>query len=368
MIVPIQSRSLGKRSGSEKGKGMEKIKKLQEEKKEREKSKLERMKKDEDRLKKEKEEFEEMQKRAEEEKLQQQEKRREDLALKMERIKEERRKKMLEGKEYTKKAQQKKPLFQEKEEQYKRDFILPELENVQSELKKIKEERKRNYSFNLLGSAMSKDQFQQHANQYELNKKLLKEKKLREREENAPKISRPYQSKFTQQVLVSEQAEREEKDRRTEEIRRLHDKKSNYAKFVKEMHWPVASRRKHIEVELRKEELRHYSISRKKEDTPELKSYDDVYRSAGHGLASSDNELSNSRRAPRPKLNWKNENNMIPRPPEPRVGQSIDYLGLRRQARTEKDKNASGIEQTARSTVESWGRALRCRSCGRRLE
>ena len=120
---------------------MEKIKKIQEDKKEREKSKIEKNKRDEERLKREREEFQEIQKRAEEEKLQQQEKRREELALKMEKAREERRQKMLEGKEYTKKALQKKPLFQEKEEQYQREVILPELESVQSELKRIKEQR-----------------------------------------------------------------------------------------------------------------------------------------------------------------------------------------------------------------------------------
>ena len=40
-----------------------------------------------------------------------------------------------------------------------------------------------------------------------------------------------------------------------EERNKMHEKKSNYAKYVKEMYWPKVSARKQLELESIKEQL-----------------------------------------------------------------------------------------------------------------
>ena len=111
-------------------------------KKEREKARLQRAKRDEARLKREKEKFEEILKREEEEKLLLKEKRREDVVHQLEIAREERHKRSMKAKEFSNITIKKKPLFKEKEENYMKKVVLPELENYQTELKRIKDQSK----------------------------------------------------------------------------------------------------------------------------------------------------------------------------------------------------------------------------------
>ena len=75
-------------------------------------------------------------------------------------------------------------------------------------------------------------------------------------------------SKFTEAVVQDDLALKHERERSFEEKKRLFGKKHNYAKFVKEMHWPRVSSKKRIEIELRKEPAPVLTQVRRKFESP----------------------------------------------------------------------------------------------------
>ena len=66
-----------------------------------------------------------------------------------------------------------------------------------------------------------------------------------------------YKSKFLEDIVERELHEKEEKDKEDDNKRRRMEKMGNYAKFVKEMHWPKVSEEKKAKLEILKENLKH---------------------------------------------------------------------------------------------------------------
>ena len=121
--------------------------------------------------------------------------------------------------------------------------MLPELEHKQRELRNIKESRK----------PLNRSEFVEHAAKYDEERAQLIDRRRKEREQNAPPAEKSMVSKFSESVVQEDLATKQERERSFEEKKRLYGKKHNYAKFVKEMHWPKVSSKKRIEIELRKE-------------------------------------------------------------------------------------------------------------------
>ena len=64
-----------------------------------------------------------------------------------------------------------------------------------------------------------------------------------------------YKNKFLEKVIDEEWVEKEKWRHNSEMKRNYHEKMDNYAKFVKEMHWPEISNRKRVEAERNKKIL-----------------------------------------------------------------------------------------------------------------
>lgn len=152
-------------------------------------------------------------------------------------------------------ARRGKPLFEKYEERYREEVELPGLE----EKKKALEEKRNLYR------PIDKRELEEHKVKYEAVKREKQEEIRRVREESL-KAEREHKEKIKHLMRenVEEQKGKEEEIQIAEEKRRLHEKKKNYAKNVKEMFWPRVSEEKRQEIEHLKDPNLRQSVLRLK--------------------------------------------------------------------------------------------------------
>jgi hypothetical protein len=123
-----------------------------------------------------------------------------------------------------------------------------------------------------------------------------------------------------------------------DEIKNKHDKMSNYAKIVKEMHWPEVSDKK-------KRELEDLMLHNENSNKPHFKS--PATKSRYNSSDSQDREKILH------KPNWKKFTNpMIPKAEVKRLPVKIDWLADRRQKKNDEDKHSSHNSRLLKSIVE----------------
>jgi len=66
-----------------------------------------------------------------------------------------------------------------------------------------------------------------------------------------------FRSKFMERVIKQEAKSKEERESQQQKKVKRREKTMSYAKYVKEIHWPEASRRKNEELEEMKARLKH---------------------------------------------------------------------------------------------------------------
>lgn len=213
-----------------------------------------------------------------------------------------------------KKVSEQKPLFVKLSEQYWKDIEMPELEKRKAELSKKR-----------MMNSMSQKQITDHAKWYETIK--LSHKKKFEKDSQSKSIDNKLKSSdsaFTfwkQKYIEEERHLREEQKRMQNERLKMIEKKTTYAKLVKQMYLPSIDEEKKKELEKRKEKLllEHKSPIKTLEKSPE-----------------------NSEWVPH---KFK-PNSLAPKEKPKREAKIIDYLEKQRKIRedTEKEQREAGIE------------------------
>ncbi|CDW86846.1 UNKNOWN [Stylonychia lemnae] len=228
------------------------VKKINEEKREREKRRQEMLRLEQEKTQRE---IEERQKKQDEEisKLEEEKRQKREEAEK--RIKqriEERQQSQQRMIVETKKIAKKPKLYQEIEKKFSEEQIR-ELEKERLEkLKEIKDNHK----------SVNKDDIESHSRKYDdlmrQKKEELRKKRggLEYQSESTDQL-RNYKSKFYEDILNNEKEQKEQMFKEKQDKKKMQDKVGSYAKYVKEMYWPQVSEQKRLQLESVKENIRH---------------------------------------------------------------------------------------------------------------
>jgi hypothetical protein len=276
----------------------------------------------------------EMRKQIEEEKRQKVLERIEHHKEALEKEKEARDERERNWKQFKHKDKHSKKLYEEIEERYRKDVLMPELERKKRNLETIRQ----------LHKPIKKEELDEHEKNYQEKVKIELEKQRMKREKWYSDIGygvydeNRYKTKFYEKALEEERQKESKKRVNSQNKKRKHEKMNNYAKIVKEMHWPEVSEKKRREIE----ELKHQVENSHKPQfrSPRLKSR---YNGSSE---SSQREIK--------KPNWKRFHNpMIPQPEQKREPIHTDWLADRRKARQDVDKKSLNQSQAWRHIAEN---------------
>ena len=120
-------------------------------------------------------------------------------------------------------------------QKFEENAKLPEIKREENIMKEI----------HSLHRPIRKDELDDHERQYQENKRSLDKLKRMEREWYMADIGYgvhyTYANKYLERVLEEERIKHKKEKAKSERKRSYHQKMNNYAKFVKEMHWPDVS-------------------------------------------------------------------------------------------------------------------------------
>lgn len=139
--------------------------------------------------------------------------------------------------------------------------------------------------------------------------------------------------RFINKVLEEEKDSEILRNKEIEERKRKAEKMNNYARIVKEMHWPEVSTKKQKEIENIKSLLNQRNQRR---SAPPNKRFS--ARSGSEDRAGSDVESKGKVKKP----NWNFHNPMVPKPVPKREPVIVDYLRELRSKREESDTHKKG--------------------------
>ena len=231
-------------------------------------------------------------------------------------------------KEFKLKEKSSKPLYKEIEERYKKDVLMPELEKKKKKLEDIRKFHK----------PIQKEDLDEGEKDYQEKLKLEMEKQRIRREKWYSDIGygvydeNKYKTKFYEQAMEDEK--KKEDTRRVDSAikREKAEKMNNYAKIVKEMHWPQVSPKKRQEIEELKYQMEHSNRPK--------------FRSPANNPRYNSSE-SPEREKILKKPNWKKFHNpMVPKPETKREGYKVDWLAERRNKRENQDKESGRMHQS----------------------
>jgi hypothetical protein len=199
-----------------------------------------------------------------------------------------------------------------------------------------------------------KDELDDHERAYQEAKRNKDKQKRIQREKWYAEIgygvqsTYRYKNKYLERVLDDERMQKQKQRQKDDEKKRYHEKMENYAKFVKEMHWPELSDRKRREMESMKKLLEQRNKPLRSPinhitqngDLPNStlmgSGSDDGFSNHG-GMTyaeSAPNLTKHSRLQPKQKhkkANWKKfKNTMIPSKEPERSPIKVDWLGEQR--------------------------------------
>lgn len=225
------------------------------------------------------------------------------------------------------------PLYRKIETNYKKRVLMPELEKKKEMLKSIRN----------LHKPLDFAGLQEHARAYSQRRAESIEKKRRERETQIKEQVKNYQftkhkSMFLLNVLENEKEQKELEAIKSAEQADLYEKKKNYGKLVQQMHKPIVSHRKRLEVKINKSKLKHVPRSgmvlnsRAKTNKISVTSTknSDRHNSPAHSVGRSEYRsyfTENTRM--KPLKRWR-ENEMVPKPKKKKEVVVTDYLLERR--------------------------------------
>jgi hypothetical protein len=246
-------------------------------------------------------------------------------------------------KAFKQKEKTQKYLHQEIQDRYKSDIIMPELERKKKNLESIRKFHK----------PIKREELDEHEKDYQEKIKIEREKQRMKREKWYSDIGYgvydegKYRTKFYDKVLQEEKQDESKKKVNSQTKKRKKEKMENYARIVKEMHWPQVSPKKRQEIEEIKQMMEQAPIikHRQKFKSPRIKS--SRYGSQTESADSVD----------RPKIikkpNWDFHNPMLPKPEVKRQPVKVDWLGERRIKRGENNKDNLSTSQNWKQIAEN---------------
>lgn len=201
---------------------------------------------------------------------------------------------------------------------------MPELERKKKNLETIRQFHK----------PIKREELDEHEKNYQEKIKIEREKQRMKREKWYSDIGYGvfdegrYKTKFYEKVLEEEKKNDVKKRVNSQNKQRKQEKMNNYAKIVKEMHWPQVSPKKRAEMEEMKNLMAN--PSKPKFRSPNTDRYSGV-------------ESADSAERPKPikKPNWNFHNPMIPKPQPKKEPIKVDWLADQRVKRQELEKDGS---------------------------
>ena len=252
----------------------------------------------------------------------------------LEKEKESRAKRDEYWKEYKRKEKTTKPLYKEIEERYNKDILMPELQRKKNNLDSLRKFHK----------PIKREELDEFEKDYQEKIKIEREKQRIKREKWYSDIGygvydeNRYKTKFYEKAMEEERKKEVHKRVNSNQRKRKNEKMNNYAKIVKEMHWPEVSPKKRQEIEELKLQMEHNS--KPKFRSPRIKSR---YNSSE----------SPEREKIIKKPNWKKFHNpMVPKPEPKREPIKVDWLAERRNIKENGDKSKLNHSQAWKSIAD----------------
>ena len=237
-------------------------------------------------------------------------------------------------KEFKQKEKTSKPLYKKIEDKYKSDILMPELERKKRQLGDIRK----------FHNPIKREDLDEHEKNYQERIKIEREKQRLKREKWYSEIGygvydeNRYKTKFYDKAREEEKQKENVQRVESQERKRKNDKMNNYAKIVKEMHWPQVSERKKKELEELKHNMEHSNKPHFR--SPRVQSR---YNSSE----------SPEREKILKKPNWKKFHNpMIPKPEPKREPVKVDWLAERRNKRGDDTKSHMSHSQAWRTIAD----------------
>ncbi|CAI2362401.1 unnamed protein product [Moneuplotes crassus] len=225
------------------------------------------------------------------------------------------------------------------EEEYQQNVLMPELEKKKNELKEKRDFYK----------PIDRKEIDEFQKQYEENIKLKNEEKRHKREQWYSDIGgdnfdpNRLKTKIYDKVMEEDKGNQDMRSKKIEDRTRRQEKMNNYARIVKEMHWPTVSHKKKQEIEQIKNLLGQRN---QRKSAPPNKRFG-AQKPNESGFASDSN-------AGHARPNWKKFHNpMIPKPKMKREPVVVDYL---REIRVKREENDSKSKNTTAFDSEGMGK------------
>lgn len=246
------------------------------------------------------------------------------------------------------------PLYKKIETNYKKQVLMPELEKKKEMLKSIRN----------LHKPLDFTSIQEHARAYSQRRAESIEKRRQDRDNQIKEQTRNYEfakhkSMFLLNVLENEKEQKELEAIKSSELVDLYEKKKNYGRLVQQMHKPVISHRKRLEVKINKAKLKHVPRSSVMLNTQAQANKisvtstknSDRHNSPAHSVGRSEYRsyfTENTRM--KPLRRWK-ENEMAPKPKKKKEVVVTDYL-LERRIKNEEQSQYGGDETIKKKPLE----------------
>lgn len=238
----------------------------------------------------------------------------------MEKVQEKRAEREKTWKEFKQKEKVEKPLYKAIEDRYNKDILMPELQKKKKDLDSIRKFHK----------PIKREDLDEHEKDYQEKIKIEREKQRIKREKWYSDIGygvydeNRYKTKFYEKAIAEEKKKVEIERVNSSHRKNKTDKMNNYAKIVKEMHWPQVSERKKKEIEELKDKMNYQK--KPKFRSPQMRS--SRYNSSE----------SPEREKILKKPDWKKFHNpMLPKPETKKEGYEVDWLAERRAKRENGD-------------------------------
>lgn len=252
------------------------------------------------------------------------------------------------------------PLYKKLEDKY-RKRLMPELERKKMVLRSIRDMHK----------PLDHEEIMNHARKYSQERKEEIEHRRQERENKIKNDENStfgrHKSMFLESIQARETDNKRYEMMRSLEKQELKDKMLSYGKMVKEMHKPIISRKKQVELEIAKAKLKHKprvgimpnsrsvvnKMSNSSTKTSEIGDDDKHPPSPTNSIHKSEyRSYFTENKKLRPLRRWR-ENDMLPKPKPKRVSKASDWL-LQRRLKTIQDEENEiiGKDSTIRRSLD----------------
>lgn len=244
------------------------------------------------------------------------------------------------------------PLYKKLEQKFEQKVLMPELQKKKQMLSSIRDFHK----------PLDFGSLKEHARAYSQRRAESLEKRRLEREKKIREDMQTYElnkhkSMFLNNILEEEREKKELELIKSAELADFYEKRKNYGALVQQMHKPVISRKKQIEIELNKKKLKHIPrisiVSGSQSQPTGLLASDSSDRLASPTQSIGKSEYRSyfsENRGIQPIRKWK-ENEMLLKPKNKPMPKVTDYL-LQKRIENQERSQYGEFETKSRKPVE----------------